>query len=210
MKEECDSSYWKDDLTLVYRAMLECDEATSVALWAIISGVQLGYLICLRGILCTHDKALGRGLKEARDSYFSDRTIGYLLELFMDHHHIRTHKHLFHNIPLWVWDAYIIHKWMSFYSNFKCVCSDTLAAMDVAIMDGFDVLSLSIGGFPLPHFDDSIAFGSFRAVEHGISGICAVGNSGSLQSSFANTTAWNSTIYVGTRQQGSNHSSDGQ
>ncbi|GMI73531.1 STOMATAL DENSITY AND DISTRIBUTION 1 [Hibiscus trionum] len=71
-----------------------------------------------------------------------------------------------------------------------CYSSDILAAMDVAIADGVDVLSLSIGGFPLPLFDDSIAIGSFRAVEHGISVICAAGNSGPLQSSVANIAPW--------------------
>ncbi|GMJ00759.1 STOMATAL DENSITY AND DISTRIBUTION 1 [Hibiscus trionum] len=79
-----------------------------------------------------------------------------------------------------------------------CYSSDILAAMDVAIMDGVDVLSLSIGGFPLPLFDDSIAIGSFRAVEHGISVICAAGNSGPLQSSVANIAPWIATIGAGT------------
>ncbi|KAK6286520.1 hypothetical protein POUND7_012699 [Theobroma cacao] len=79
-----------------------------------------------------------------------------------------------------------------------CYSSDILAAMDVAIADGVDVLSLSLGGFPLPLFDDSIAVGSFRAVEHGISVICAAGNNGPIQSSVANIAPWIATIGAST------------
>ncbi|KDP26457.1 hypothetical protein JCGZ_17615 [Jatropha curcas] len=79
-----------------------------------------------------------------------------------------------------------------------CYSSDILAAMDVAIRDGVDVLSLSLGGFPLPLFADSIAIGSFRAVEHGISVICAAGNNGPLQNSVANEAPWIDTIGAST------------
>lgn len=79
-----------------------------------------------------------------------------------------------------------------------CYSSDILAAMDVAIRDGVDILSLSLGGFPLPLFEDSIAIGSFRAVEHGISVICAAGNNGPVQSSVSNEAPWVATIGAST------------
>ncbi|CAB4321724.1 unnamed protein product [Prunus armeniaca] len=79
-----------------------------------------------------------------------------------------------------------------------CYSSDILAAMDVAIRDGVDILSLSLGGFPIPLFDDSIAIGSFRAVEHGISVVCAAGNGGPIQSSVANEAPWIATIGAST------------
>lgn len=79
-----------------------------------------------------------------------------------------------------------------------CYTSDILAGMDVAIRDGVDILSLSLGGFPVPLFDDSIAIGSFRAMEHGISVICAAGNNGPLQSSVANEAPWVATIGAST------------
>ncbi|CAN0897696.1 Subtilisin-like protease SBT1.2 [Linum grandiflorum] len=79
-----------------------------------------------------------------------------------------------------------------------CYSSDILAAMDTAIVDGVDVLSLSIGGFPLPLYGDSIAIGSFRAMEHGISVVCAAGNSGPLQYSVANEAPWIATIGAST------------
>ncbi|GAV77386.1 Peptidase_S8 domain-containing protein/PA domain-containing protein/Inhibitor_I9 domain-containing protein [Cephalotus follicularis] len=79
-----------------------------------------------------------------------------------------------------------------------CYSSDILAAMDVAITDGVDILSLSLGGFPIPLFDDSIAIGSFRATEHGISVVCAAGNNGPIQSSVANEAPWIATIGAST------------
>ncbi|KAM1791764.1 hypothetical protein ACFX12_035688 [Malus domestica] len=79
-----------------------------------------------------------------------------------------------------------------------CYSSDILAAMDVAIRDGVDILSLSLGGFPIPLYDDSIAIGSFRAVEHGISVVCAAGNNGPIQSSVANEAPWITTIGAST------------
>ncbi|KAM7263780.1 hypothetical protein ACFE04_001463 [Oxalis oulophora] len=79
-----------------------------------------------------------------------------------------------------------------------CYSSDILAAMDVAIRDRVDILSLSLGGFPIPFFDDSIATGSFRAMEHGISVICSAGNNGPLQSSVSNEAPWISTIGAST------------
>ncbi|CAK9133427.1 unnamed protein product [Ilex paraguariensis] len=79
-----------------------------------------------------------------------------------------------------------------------CYSSDILAAMDVAIRDGVDVLSLSLGGFPIPLYEDSIAIGSFRAMEHGISVICAAGNNGPIPSSVANQAPWIATVGAST------------
>ncbi|KAL8547879.1 hypothetical protein ACS0TY_007259 [Phlomoides rotata] len=79
-----------------------------------------------------------------------------------------------------------------------CYSSDILAAMDVAIRDGVDVLSLSLGGFPVPLYEDTIAIGSFRAMEHGISVVCAAGNNGPIQNSVANEAPWIATIGAST------------
>lgn len=79
-----------------------------------------------------------------------------------------------------------------------CYSSDILAAMDEAIRDGVDVLSLSLGGFPVPLYEDTIAIGSFRAMEHGISVICAAGNNGPIQNSVANEAPWVATIGAST------------
>ncbi|KAL3531182.1 hypothetical protein ACH5RR_010504 [Cinchona calisaya] len=79
-----------------------------------------------------------------------------------------------------------------------CYSSDIIAAMDTAIRDGVDVLSLSLGGFPLPLYEDTIAIGSFRAMEHGISVVCAAGNNGPIQSSVSNEAPWITTIGAST------------
>ncbi|XP_051118434.1 subtilisin-like protease SBT1.2 [Andrographis paniculata] len=79
-----------------------------------------------------------------------------------------------------------------------CYSSDILAAMDVAIRDGVDVLSLSLGGFPVPLYEDNIAIGSFRAMEHGISVVCAAGNNGPIQNSVANEAPWITTVGAST------------
>ncbi|XBH86328.1 hypothetical protein VPH35_074014 [Triticum aestivum] len=59
-----------------------------------------------------------------------------------------------------------------------CFSFDILAGMDDAVRGGVDVLSLSLGGFPIPLFEDSIAIGSFRATMRGISIVSAAGNNG--------------------------------
>ena len=59
-------------------------------------------------------------------------------------------------------------------------CSDInlLVAMNDAIDDGVDVLSISIGGASNGFFDNSFAIGSFHAMKKGIFVACSVGNSG--------------------------------
>lgn len=79
-----------------------------------------------------------------------------------------------------------------------CYSSDILAGMDDAVRDGVDVLSLSLGGFPLPLFEDSIAIGSFRAVERGVAVVCAGGNNGPIASSIANEAPWITTVGAAT------------
>lgn len=79
-----------------------------------------------------------------------------------------------------------------------CYSSDILAAMDAAIRDGVDILSLSLGGFPIPLYEDSIAIGSFRAMEHRISVVCAAGNNGPIENSVANEAPWITTVGAST------------
>ncbi|XP_043719059.1 subtilisin-like protease SBT1.2 [Telopea speciosissima] len=79
-----------------------------------------------------------------------------------------------------------------------CYSSDILAAMDDAIRDGVDILSLSLGGFPVPLFDDSIAIGSYRAMERGVMVICAAGNNGPIPNSVANEAPWITTVGAST------------
>ncbi|ESW11237.1 hypothetical protein PHAVU_008G013300 [Phaseolus vulgaris] len=75
-----------------------------------------------------------------------------------------------------------------------CTNSDVLAAMDQAVSDGVDVLSLSLGSIPKPFYSDSIAIASFGATEKGILVACSAGNSGPFPSTVGNGAPWIMTV----------------
>ncbi|KAG5384759.1 hypothetical protein IGI04_036229 [Brassica rapa subsp. trilocularis] len=79
-----------------------------------------------------------------------------------------------------------------------CSSSDILKAIDDAIHDGVDVLSLSLGSrIPLnseTDLRDAIAIGSFHAVAKGITVVCAGGNAGPSAQTIANTAPWILTV----------------
>ncbi|KAF3787208.1 Subtilisin-like protease SBT1-2 [Nymphaea thermarum] len=71
-----------------------------------------------------------------------------------------------------------------------CHSSDILSAMEKAVGDGVDVLSLSLGDKPKDFFLDHIAIGAFAAVERGVFVSCAGGNDGPLPSTVSNVAPW--------------------
>ncbi|CAN8246596.1 unnamed protein product [Cochlearia groenlandica] len=79
-----------------------------------------------------------------------------------------------------------------------CSSADILKAMDEAMQDGVDVLSLSLGsGVPMyPETDvrDGIATGAFHAVLKGITVVCAAGNDGPEAQTVVNTAPWIITV----------------
>ncbi|XP_029123817.1 subtilisin-like protease 4 [Elaeis guineensis] len=76
-----------------------------------------------------------------------------------------------------------------------CGLSDELKAIDQAIQDGVDVLSMSLGGNGTKRFDlDSIVRGSLSALSHGISAVAAAGNDGPMESSLSRDAPWVLTI----------------
>ncbi|KAF7850202.1 hypothetical protein BT93_L5748 [Corymbia citriodora subsp. variegata] len=79
-----------------------------------------------------------------------------------------------------------------------CFASDILAGMDRAILDGVDVLSLSLGGGTAPYYRDTIAIGAFTAMEKGIFVSCSAGNSGPVRATLANVSPWIMTVGAGT------------
>lgn len=85
-----------------------------------------------------------------------------------------------------------------FGGDVDCTESDLLAGLDAAIEDGVDVLSISIGGGSVPFFNDSIAVGSFAAIQKGIFVSCAAGNSGPFNSTISNEAPWILTVGAST------------
>lgn len=79
-----------------------------------------------------------------------------------------------------------------------CFGADILAALDRAILDGVNVLSLSLGGGSAPYYRDTIAIGAFSAIQRGIFVSCSAGNSGPSKASLANVAPWIMTVGAGT------------
>ncbi|XP_008232840.1 PREDICTED: subtilisin-like protease SBT1.1 [Prunus mume] len=75
-----------------------------------------------------------------------------------------------------------------------CANSDVMAAIDSAVADGVDILSLSLGGVSKPYYKDNIAIASFGAIQHGVSVSCSAGNSGPSRSSVSNAAPWIMTV----------------
>ncbi|KFK45040.1 hypothetical protein AALP_AA1G336300 [Arabis alpina] len=79
-----------------------------------------------------------------------------------------------------------------------CSSSDILKAMDEAMHDGVDVLSLSLGAqvplLPETDIRDRISIGAFHAVVKGIVVVCAGGNSGPAAQTVVNTAPWILTV----------------
>ncbi|KAK8646670.1 hypothetical protein V6N13_120450 [Hibiscus sabdariffa] len=79
-----------------------------------------------------------------------------------------------------------------------CFGSDIVAAMDEAVADGVDVLSMSIGGGLSEYYGDTVAIGAFTAAANGIFVSCSAGNSGPTPSSLSNVAPWITTVGAGT------------
>ncbi|CAJ2668390.1 unnamed protein product [Trifolium pratense] len=80
----------------------------------------------------------------------------------------------------------------------ECFDADILAAFDMAIHDGVDVLSLSLGGSASNLFNDSVAIGSFHAAKKGIVVVCSAGNSGPNEATAENLAPWYITVGAST------------
>nr|GMC93067.1 Subtilisin-like protease SBT3.3 [Ipomoea batatas] len=88
------------------------------------------------------------------------------------------------------------------FGDLPCTSADIIQAIDEAIHDRVDVLSLSLGS-DTPQFSDvdirsGIAFAAFQAVEHGITVVCSGGNSGPVPQTITNTPPWILTVAAST------------
>ncbi|PWA58471.1 subtilase family protein [Artemisia annua] len=79
-----------------------------------------------------------------------------------------------------------------------CFSSDILSAMDKAVSDNVNVLSLSLGGGTADYYRDSVAIGAYAAMEKGIFVSCSAGNAGPTSFSLSNVSPWITTVGAGT------------
>ncbi|XP_061356072.1 subtilisin-like protease SBT5.6 [Gastrolobium bilobum] len=80
-----------------------------------------------------------------------------------------------------------------------CMDIDLLKAIDDAIGDGVDVLSISIGfKMPLSYEEDVIAIGALHALKKNIVVVCSAGNSGPFPQSLSNPAPWIITVGAST------------
>ncbi|CAO2152364.1 unnamed protein product [Urochloa humidicola] len=71
-----------------------------------------------------------------------------------------------------------------------CTSSDILMAIDEAIKDGVNVISISFGANKMPFYSDNIAVGAFSAVRKGIVVSTSAGNSGPGEFTVHNVAPW--------------------
>ncbi|XP_030929603.1 subtilisin-like protease SBT5.4 isoform X2 [Quercus lobata] len=80
-----------------------------------------------------------------------------------------------------------------------CYDADIMAAVDAAISDGVDVLSMSIGrtgGYEF--FTDGISISSFHAIKNNIAVVCSAGNDGPTLETVTNVAPWIFTVGAST------------
>ncbi|XP_031497421.1 subtilisin-like protease SBT1.3 [Nymphaea colorata] len=79
-----------------------------------------------------------------------------------------------------------------------CFSSDILSAIDRAVADGVDVLSISLGGSVSAYYRDSLSVAAFGAMEKGVFVSCSAGNGGPGPGSLTNVAPWIATIGAST------------
>ncbi|GER33830.1 subtilase family protein [Striga asiatica] len=79
-----------------------------------------------------------------------------------------------------------------------CLMADIMKAIDVAIDDGVDVLSMSLGGSAFGYFEDGIAIAAFHAMRRGVVVVASAGNNGPYLGYVSNVAPWIITVGAST------------
>lgn len=80
----------------------------------------------------------------------------------------------------------------------ECFDVDIMKGFDMAMHDGVDVISVSLGGEAFDYFEDGISIGAFHAVKNGIVSVCSAGNSGPYAGTVTNVSPWILTVGAST------------
>ncbi|XP_057842560.2 subtilisin-like protease SBT1.7 [Cryptomeria japonica] len=72
--------------------------------------------------------------------------------------------------------------------------SDLTAAIEMAVSDGVDIISMSIGKPEVPFYEDSKAIGAFKAMAKGVLLSLSAGNDGPFNTAIENTSPWMMTV----------------
>jgi hypothetical protein len=77
--------------------------------------------------------------------------------------------------------------------------ADIIAAVDAAVKDGVDIISMSLANLsPIPFHDDEIAISTFGAERKGIFVVLGGGNGGPRASTVSNSAPWMTTVGAST------------
>ncbi|XP_020159552.1 subtilisin-like protease SBT1.7 [Aegilops tauschii subsp. strangulata] len=79
-----------------------------------------------------------------------------------------------------------------------CRSSDVTAAIDAAVSDGVDLISISLGSYAKPFHDDLLAVATFGAERRGVFVVLAGGNDGPAASTISNVAPWMTTVGAAT------------
>ncbi|KMZ71424.1 Subtilisin-like serine protease [Zostera marina] len=79
-----------------------------------------------------------------------------------------------------------------------CFSSDLLSAVDQAVADGVNVLSISLGGGVSSYARDSLSVAAFGAMEKGVFVTCSAGNGGPDPITLTNVSPWITTVGAST------------
>lgn len=81
--------------------------------------------------------------------------------------------------------------WPPISSGGGCYGADIMESIDMAIHDGVDVISISVGGDNgESYWEDSIAVGAFHAMKKGFVVVASAGNFGPTPGSVINVAPW--------------------